>query len=97
MKKMYINYIFNTCTEIFETKEEAVANALKENHDGDYIYLNHYVDKEHGLDGWHSYIAPDGDMDGTRYISKAEYDDGGWTGYWDDEWDAEEEITVENV
>ncbi len=90
MKKMYINYIFNTCTEIFETADEAVKRALEENQEGEYVYLKHYVDEDNGVDGWEAYIA-DGDMDGTRYVEKAAWD-GLW--YWEDDWDDVAEITV---
>lgn len=90
MKKMYINYIFNTCTEVFATAEEAVKRALEENQEGEYVYLNHYVDEEKGLDAWEAFIA-DGDMGGTRYVEKEDWDG---LGYWEDGWDNKAEITV---
>lgn len=91
MKKLYINYIFNTCTEVFPTAEAAVQNALKNETNGEYIYLNHYTDSDSGIDAWEAYIADDGDMDGTRYIEK---DNWNGLGDWEDEWNTEKEITI---
>ena len=88
---MYINYGFNTQKEIYETAEKAVEKALK-NENGEYIYLNHYVDSDSNLQGWEAYLADSGDWDGVCY---AEIND--WNGliYWEEEWDIEAEIEME--
>lgn len=93
--KMYISYEYTSCKEIYGSLEEAIKEALEGESDGEYIYVNHYVDDD-GRNGWLAYIADDGDMDGTRYISIKEYtEDGGRvTGYWDPEWDQKAEITI---
>ena len=104
MTRMFINYGYNTETEIFEDINDAIKNAIEsrdENdaayEDNDTINVNHYVNKDNGLSGYEAYCTKEGDMSGTQYIKIDEYLERGATGYWEDGWDEEYDITEDIV
>lgn len=96
-KKLFINYGFNTETEIFPDMKRAVENALVD-HDDDNdecLYLNHYVDSDNGLSGWEAFLSrsySDGIMidDIPAFVENGISED-----WWESEWDTEAEIHTE--